>query len=121
MSHEILLLLIGAGIALVSSIVTALVQHLLNLRAEKIKKRWEKEAAQSQALQSSLTEGVQIHLDSIKEKLRSDLKASMDNGFHKLSGEIRRVEELRELIIALMESQARERGERSVPGKNPSN
>ncbi len=36
--RDVALLLIGAAIALVSSIVTALVQHFLSLRADRIKR-----------------------------------------------------------------------------------
>ena len=38
MDKEVILLLVGAGIALVSSLVTALVQHVLQLRTDRVKR-----------------------------------------------------------------------------------
>ena len=43
MSNEMWLLLIGAGIGLVSSIIGAVVQHLLSLRAERKKREWDRQ------------------------------------------------------------------------------
>lgn len=69
MSRDIILLLAGAGIALVSSLVTALVQHLLSIRAEKIKRMWEKQEKSSEELRNRLTEGTNIQLSSVKRRL----------------------------------------------------
>ena len=43
MSDEVWLLLIGAGIGLVASIIGAFVQHFLSLRAEKKKREWDRQ------------------------------------------------------------------------------
>ena len=43
-------LLLGVAIALVSSIVTILVQHLLSLKAERIKREWDKKEKEAEEL-----------------------------------------------------------------------
>ena len=68
MSRDLNLILIGAVIALTSSIVTALVQHLLALRAEKLKRKWDDERKQSDTFRSTLLQ-TDPALTSIKEKI----------------------------------------------------
>ena len=57
-------------IALTSSLVTALVQHLLALRAEKLKRKWDDERKQSDTFRSTLLQ-TDPALTSIREKILS--------------------------------------------------
>ena len=67
-SRDTSLVIIGAGIALVSSIVTAFVQHLLFLRADKLKRKWDQNRRESEALRISLTQA-EPTLVAIREKI----------------------------------------------------
>jgi len=69
MTRDIALLLIGAGIALISSIITAFLQHWLLLRVERTKKKMERIERESQELRSKITEGSQFHLTSVSKKV----------------------------------------------------
>lgn len=70
MSRDVNLILIGAVIAVTSSLVTALVQHLLALRAEKLKRKWDDERKQSDTFRSTLLQ-TDPALTSIREKILS--------------------------------------------------
>lgn len=72
MSHDIVLLLIGAAIALGSSVITALAQHLLSLRAEKIKRRWEKEEIEAQEFRKGMLEGARVQDELVRRKIKGD-------------------------------------------------
>ncbi len=74
MSRDIFLLLIGAAIALGSSIATALLQHFLSLRAERKKKEWEKAENEAQEFVRKLSEGSEIHLEALKSGYIEELK-----------------------------------------------
>lgn len=67
--REVVYILIGAGIALVSSIVTALVQHFLSLRADRIKRVRERELRESEKLRRHLSEGIGFQLSEINRQL----------------------------------------------------
>ncbi|MBM3190063.1 MAG: hypothetical protein FJZ90_15245 [Chloroflexi bacterium] len=59
--HDLLLLLTGAAIALVSAVVTALVQHILSLREDKIKRGRDEQArniARLTAIPQGLTQKI---------------------------------------------------------------
>jgi hypothetical protein len=62
---DVALLLIGAGIALVSSLVAALVQHFLSLRADMI--RWKRE--RTETLRKSLLGGGEAALEALEKHL----------------------------------------------------
>ena len=52
--RDLALLLIGAGIALVSALVTSIVQHWLSLGADKIKRERTRKDKEAEALRSNL-------------------------------------------------------------------
>ena len=52
MSDEVWILLIGAGVGLVASIVGAVVNHFLSLRAEKKKREWDRKEKEAEDLRS---------------------------------------------------------------------
>lgn len=74
MNRDILLLFVGAGIALMSSLVTALVQHLLSIRIEKIKKALEKREKEDQELKGRLIEGAQVYSDFARKSVLAELE-----------------------------------------------
>lgn len=69
-NRDVALLLLGAGIALVSSITTALVQHFLSIRIEKIKRDLERGEKESQEIRTRLTAGGEVHGDLIRAAYR---------------------------------------------------
>lgn len=69
MSRDFTLLLMGATIALVSGLITALVQHRLSLRRERFKRDWEKEDRNEQEHRIRLLENTQLDLGNVKRKL----------------------------------------------------
>lgn len=62
-------MLIGAGIALISSLVTALAQHFLSLRADRIKKTTEKTEKEAEELRKHLMEGVGSEFRQLAKQL----------------------------------------------------
>ena len=75
MSRDIALLLVGAAIAIASSIVTAIVQHRLSLRAERIKRKWEKEERESQEMKKRLAEGAQVQRKLVDRKIENEISS----------------------------------------------
>lgn len=69
MSRDFTLLLMGATIALVSGLITALVQHRLSLKRERVKRDWEKEDREAQERRISLLENTQFELGGVKRSL----------------------------------------------------
>ena len=59
MNENALLLVVGGGIALASSLVTAVVQHALLLRADRIRRARDDEERRAQALRSALKKKVE--------------------------------------------------------------
>jgi hypothetical protein len=57
MSQDLFLLLVGAGIGLVSSLVGIFVQHSLSLRAERKKRDWEREDREAEERRKQLLLG----------------------------------------------------------------
>lgn len=103
MDRDILLLLVGATIALVSSILTALAQHFLSLRAERIKRTWEKEEDKSQELRKSLTEGTRLPLNEVKRKVLSERIDEIGSALKNVGGGISSPEDLLEAAKLLEE------------------
>lgn len=99
MSRDIALLLIGASIALVSSITTALVQHFLHLRVERIKRAQEKEEREAQESKQRLSEGTEVQLARIRKMLGSLTFAPPNSSSAERSENeepVRRIEEITE-------------------------
>ena len=69
MQRDLILLLTGAAVALVSSLLTVFIQHVLSLRAEKSRRQLEREEKAAQELKERLSEGTDLHLRALKEKL----------------------------------------------------
>src|SRR5262249_36564314 len=80
MSREIILILLGALIALTSSIATALVQHFLTLRADKLKRKWDADQKELETLRNSILQSDPA-LAPIREKIlkgRSGMLPSLE-------------------------------------------
>ena len=60
MDRDIALLLVGAGIALVSAIVTAILAHWLALRADKARRERDAEEKQSEYIRQQLLAGLDV-------------------------------------------------------------
>ena len=60
MDHDLQLLLVGASISLVSSIVTLLLQHILSLRLDKMKRERDKIDREILELKESLYKAVDL-------------------------------------------------------------
>jgi hypothetical protein len=69
MSRDFTLLLMGATIALVSGLITALVQHRLSLKRERVKRDWEKKDREAQERRISLLENTQLERGGVKKSL----------------------------------------------------
>ena len=73
MDKEISLILLGAGISLVSSIITITLQHFYSLRANKIKNKLEQLKKREEDLRYSLTRGIaEIESLSIKKQFSNN-------------------------------------------------
>src|SRR5215510_7886009 len=77
MGRDIFLLLLGAGIAVISSLLTALVQHFLSLKREKFKKDLEKREIEAREFKNKLLSGAEIHADVVKKFLEEDIKNNL--------------------------------------------
>ena len=54
MNREVILLVVGAGIALASSLITALVQHALYLRADRVKRARDEDQRRAETMKDLL-------------------------------------------------------------------
>jgi DNA polymerase/3'-5' exonuclease PolX len=72
MDKEVSLILIGAGISLISSVITLTLQHFYSLRAERIKNRHEQLKKREEDLRYSLIRGVaELESLSIQKQIKS--------------------------------------------------
>jgi hypothetical protein len=71
MDHDLLLLLTGAGIALVSSVITYSVQHVLALREDRIKRAREKEDREAEKRRELLMAGAGVTVRQAGAKVQS--------------------------------------------------
>lgn len=70
MNADLLLLLVGAGIGLASSLLTIVVQHLLSLREDRIKRERDKLPEQTGQLRDYLKRGVaELEMLSFREQM----------------------------------------------------
>lgn len=72
MGRDLVLILTGAGIAMGSSLITAVTQHFLGLRAERIRRQMENEERANQEIRNRLLEGTDIHLAALKDQVSSE-------------------------------------------------
>lgn len=115
MNRDVILLLAGAAIALVSSIITSVTQHLLSLRIEKMKRIWEKREKESQELRQRLTEGSQIQMGAVERKLRQAREDSIGEALSNVSANINSPEELYEAMKVLQDIYANKIKEEDKP------
>jgi len=69
MDRDILLLLVGASIALVSSLLTALIQHILSLRADQVRRERDREDRKVEELRKALSDGTRPGLSEVRDKI----------------------------------------------------
>lgn len=80
MDREIYLLLVGALIGVVSSLLTSIIQHILSVRIEKIRYDHEKKDKEKESLRNSITQGVATYSDEIARFKRAELRDKLLRG-----------------------------------------
>jgi hypothetical protein len=104
MGRDLALLLAGAAVALSSSLITVLLQHVLALRAEKIKRRLDEEEKAAERSRARLSEGTDIHRALIEKRLTDSIGTALTN----ISREIGSVSDLKEAVEVLRTIHERE-------------
>lgn len=69
MDRDALLLIVGGGIALITSIITSLVQHMLSLRADRILREREEHRTRAQKVREALTARPIKSTEELKKEL----------------------------------------------------
>jgi len=81
--REIVLLLIGAGIALFSSLITAIVQHFLSLRVDRVKRERDQQAQRAIDTKQSLASGKTLsQLEEEINKITTFLSIGVEEDIH---------------------------------------
>jgi hypothetical protein len=71
MDHDLLLLLTGAGIALIGGVLTSSVQHVLSLREDRIKRAREREDKEAEKRRELLMAGAGVTVKQAVGKVQS--------------------------------------------------
>ncbi len=91
MDRELILMIVGAGIALTSSIVTALIQHILSIRVDRIRMEREQQVREEERMlkERELREKMLLEmLDKVRESGLQKAVSDLQTSFHARSPEV---------------------------------